>query len=229
MWAFPPQARPPRGNRNSAPPGALTLLGQCGGGHVVKGLHLCSSGPPRSAVKLPLLAGVCSIDRRFTYHRAPHCRASLLKAEKDPEWTHSQLKGSVSSCSLSSENPYATISEAPACKHSESSYVEMTSPARREHLTLCCPAPPHATAAAGVHARNVYDIEDLSVTPNPADPHVLQLRLGALLLPGYAQSPYDLPRNSHIPSHYDLLPAGPPHSRPQPPHSLPGSPASSLL
>lgn len=51
---------------------------------------------------------------------------------------------------------------------------------------------------------------------------------GCVLVPGYPQNPYDLPRNSHIPSHYDLLPM-----RPSPSHSLglalPGSPTSSLL
>lgn len=54
---------------------------------------------------------------------------------------------------------------------------------------------------------------------------------GTMAVPVYPQNPYDLPRNSHIPSHYDLLPV-----RPSPAHSLslhspqlPGSPTSSLL
>lgn len=47
-------------------------------------------------------------------------------------------------------------------------------------------------------------------------------------LPGYVQNPYDLPRNSHIPCHYDVLPvrASPSHGQTPP---LPGSPTSSLL
>lgn len=71
------------------------------------------------------------------------------------------MKGSLSStCSLSSENPYATINDPPAhCKHSESSYVEMKSPAHREHATLCCSAPIAATATT---AKNVYDMGELA-------------------------------------------------------------------
>lgn len=70
------------------------------------------------------------------------------------------MKGSLSStCSLSSENPYATINDPPAhCKHSESSYVEMKSPTHHEHTTLCCSAPIAASAAATTTAKNVYDM-----------------------------------------------------------------------
>ncbi|CAF88470.1 unnamed protein product, partial [Tetraodon nigroviridis] len=107
-------------------------------------------------------------------------------------------KGSLSStCSLNSENPYATINDPPAlCKHSESSYVEMKSPARHEQLP---------TAAAP--GRNVYDVE-----PTVS---VVQGVVAAAIpgLPGYVQNPYDFPRNSHIPCHYDVLPvrASPSH------------------
>ncbi|AWP01063.1 putative multiple epidermal growth factor-like domains protein 11, partial [Scophthalmus maximus] len=159
--------------------------------------------------------GVYCIDRRLSYHLEPHYR--------------DYMKGSLSSsCSLNSENPYATISDAPAlCKHSESSYVEMKSPARHEHLTHCCSAAIITAAASSSMAptKNVYDME----------PTVSFIQgVGGVALPGYPQNPYeyDLPRNSHIPSHYDLLPVrpSPAHSH-SPAHSPPlrGSPTSSLL
>uniref|UniRef100_A0A3Q4H4Y9 Multiple EGF like domains 11 n=1 Tax=Neolamprologus brichardi TaxID=32507 RepID=A0A3Q4H4Y9_NEOBR len=123
------------------------------------------------------------------------------------------VKSSLSStCSLNSENPYATITDNPSlCKHSESSYVEMKSPAHHEHATHGCSA----------------TIIKPTISIVPAS--------GAAVVPSYPQNPYDLPRNSHIPSHYDLLPM-----RPSPSHShsltlnscsppLPGSPTSSLL
>uniref|UniRef100_A0A672JQW7 Multiple EGF like domains 11 n=1 Tax=Salarias fasciatus TaxID=181472 RepID=A0A672JQW7_SALFA len=84
------------------------------------------------------------------------------------------LKSSQSSsCSLNSENPYATIGD---WRPPESSYVEMKSPVP---LSFLLPEP-------GVS--------------------VLQ---GAPPVPSHCQNPYDLPRNSHIPGHYDLLPARP--------------------
>ena len=43
---------------------------------------------------------------------------------------------------------------------------------------------------------------------------------------GFSQNPYDLPRNSHIPSHYDILPMR--HS-PTPSPPLPQESPSSLL
>ncbi|PWA23300.1 hypothetical protein CCH79_00018920 [Gambusia affinis] len=131
-----------------------------------------------------------------------------------PVYFPDYMKGSLSStCSLNSENPYATINDQPAlCKHAESSYVEMKSPVRHEHATRCCAAA--ISSGGGVPpARNVYDIEPTA---------------GAALLPGYPQNPYDLPRNSHIPSHYDLLPVRPSPTRSITP-PLPGSPTSSLL
>ncbi|KAL0168005.1 hypothetical protein M9458_036227, partial [Cirrhinus mrigala] len=62
---------------------------------------------------------------------------------------------SSSSCSLNSENPYATIRDPPslACKHTESSYVEMKSPAHRD-LTFCSSTSTTLTTAS----RNVYDV-----------------------------------------------------------------------
>ncbi|MEQ2225380.1 hypothetical protein ILYODFUR_016823 [Ilyodon furcidens] len=150
--------------------------------------------------------GVYCIDRHLSYHLEPPCR--------------DYMKGSLSStCSLNSENPYATINDHPAlCKHSESSYVEMKSPVHQEHVTHCCSAAIiSTTSSSNMPIKNIYDMEPtVSTVP------------GAALLPGYPQNPYDLPRNSHIPSHYDLLPV-----RPSPSHShsppLPGSPTSSLL
>ena len=76
------------------------------------------------------------------------------------------MKGSLSStCSLNSENPYATINDPPAmaCKHLESSYVEMKSPAHHEHLTHCCSAAAiitttTTTTASTAATKNVYDM-----------------------------------------------------------------------
>lgn len=72
------------------------------------------------------------------------------------------IKGSMcsnSSCSLNSENPYATIRDPPglACKHTESSYVEMKSPSHRE-------VPFGGTATLlGSASRNVYDVGECVV------------------------------------------------------------------
>ncbi|XP_045544826.1 multiple epidermal growth factor-like domains protein 11 [Salmo salar] len=70
------------------------------------------------------------------------------------------MKGSLSStCSLNSENPYATINDplavAVACKHSESSYVEMKSPVHHE-MSYCSSAIVTTTAS-----KNVYDVGEL--------------------------------------------------------------------
>lgn len=66
---------------------------------------------------------------------------------------------SNSSCSLNSENPYATIRDPPglACKHTESSYVEMKSPSHRE-----VPFGGTATLLGGA-GRNVYDVGECVV------------------------------------------------------------------
>lgn len=64
-----------------------------------------------------------------------------------------------SSCSLNSDNPYATIRDPPglACKHTESSYVEMKSPSHRE-------VPFGGTATLlGTVSRNVYDVGEFAV------------------------------------------------------------------
>ncbi|KAG7283734.1 hypothetical protein CRUP_034358 [Coryphaenoides rupestris] len=142
-------------------------------------------------------------------------------------------------CSLNSENPYATINDGPggsAGKHTESSYVEMKSPAHRDHGAYRCSAAIITNAAAATTAstpaKNVYDMEPtISILQGP----------NGMLVPSYPQNPYDMPRNSHIPGHYDLLPmrSSPSHGqglsqRPLAPPSghsppLPGSPTSSLL
>ncbi|KAK9394123.1 multiple epidermal growth factor-like domains protein 11 [Crotalus adamanteus] len=99
---------------------------------------------------------------------------------------------SSSSASLnSSENPYATIREAPILtrKLPENSYVEMKSPAHRDASYLDMPA------SSPAH-KNIYDVE-------PTVSVVQEIRLRSA---GYIQNPYDLPRNSHIPSHYDIVP-----------------------
>lgn len=76
--------------------------------------------------------------------------------------TADYAKGSMcgnSSCSLNSENPYATIRDPPglACKHTESSYVEMKSPSHRE-----VPFGGTATLLGGA-SRNVYDVGECGV------------------------------------------------------------------
>lgn len=76
-------------------------------------------------------------------------------------------KGSLSStCSLNSENPYATINDPPAlCKHSESSYVEMKSPAHHEHMARCSPTViGTTTAACATPSKNIYDVGTLQFT-----------------------------------------------------------------
>ncbi|TKS73504.1 Multiple epidermal growth factor-like domains protein 10 [Collichthys lucidus] len=144
-------------------------------------------------------------------------KSSTLKSRNGSEWRAycnlndiDYIKGSMcsnSSCSLNSENPYATIRDPPglACKHTESSYVEMKSPSHRE-------VPFGGTATLlGSASRNVYDVEPtVSVLQGPNG-----------MATGFSQSPYDLPRSSHIPSHYDILPMrhSPTHTPPPPPES----------
>ncbi|XP_029971368.1 multiple epidermal growth factor-like domains protein 11 [Salarias fasciatus] len=84
----------------------------------------------------------------------------------------------------------------------------MKSPGRHPHHVAAGNAPP---------TRNIYHME----------PGVSVLQ-GAPPVPSHCQNPYDLPRNSHIPGHYDLLPARPGPSQGHAPH-LPASPTSSLL
>ncbi|KAK2524386.1 hypothetical protein Q9233_009315 [Columba guinea] len=99
---------------------------------------------------------------------------------------------SSSTCSLnSSENPYATIKDPPilTCKHSESSYVEMKSPGHRE-------SPYSEMPTSSTANKNIYEVE----------PTVSVVQDARSRSASYLQNPYDLPRNSHIPSHYDLLP-----------------------
>ncbi|KAF3688778.1 Multiple epidermal growth factor-like domains protein 11 [Channa argus] len=144
-------------------------------------------------------------------------KSSTLKSRNGSEWRAycnlndlDYIKGSMcsnSSCSLNSENPYATIRDPPglACKHTESSYVEMKSPSHRE-----VPFGGTATLLGSV-SRNVYDVEpSVSVLQGPNG-----------MATGFSQSPYDLPRSSHIPSHYDILPMrhSPTHTSPPPPES----------
>ncbi|KAF0038819.1 hypothetical protein F2P81_009303 [Scophthalmus maximus] len=102
----------------------------------------------------------------------------------------------ASSSSLnSSENPYATIKDPPllTTKNTECGYVEMKSPARRDS--------PYAeiSNSSPTNNRNVYEVEPtVSAIPPTGDSngHV-----------HFGQDPYDLPKNSHILCHYDLLPA----------------------
>ena len=73
------------------------------------------------------------------------------------------MKGSLSStCSLNSENPYATINDpqAVACKHTESSYVEMKSPVHHD-MSYCSSAIVTTTTATHTSSKNVYDVGEL--------------------------------------------------------------------
>lgn len=102
----------------------------------------------------------------------------------------------ASSCSLnSSENPYATIKDPPLLmnKNTEYGYVEMKSPARRDS--------PYAeiSNSSPNDNRNVYEVEPTVSTIQANGDISSQIQFG--------QDPYDLPKNSHIPSHYDILPA----------------------
>lgn len=99
----------------------------------------------------------------------------------------------ASSSSLnSSENPYATIKDPPLllAKSSECGYVEMKSPAHRDALYTEI----HASSPAN---KNVYEVE-----PTISSVHTLSNNCNG----SFCQDPYDLPKNSHIPCHYDLLP-----------------------
>uniref|UniRef100_A0A3P8U7K2 Platelet endothelial aggregation receptor 1 n=1 Tax=Amphiprion percula TaxID=161767 RepID=A0A3P8U7K2_AMPPE len=112
------------------------------------------------------------IDRSYSYS------ASLGKY-------YNKLKDSVavSSSSLNSENPYATIKDLPGLPFCppESSYMEMKSAVPRERAYTEISAPPPFNA--GTLRR--------SLGHGPHDD---------------PQSHYDLPVNSHIPGHYDLPP-----------------------
>uniref|UniRef100_A0A8C1P2H4 Multiple EGF-like-domains 10 n=1 Tax=Cyprinus carpio TaxID=7962 RepID=A0A8C1P2H4_CYPCA len=100
----------------------------------------------------------------------------------------------TSSSSLnSSENPYATIKDPPLLltKSSECGYVEMMSPAHRD-------APYTEIHASSPANKNVYEVE-----PTISSVHTLS---NNNCNGPFCQDPYDLPKNSHIPCHYDLLP-----------------------
>lgn len=86
------------------------------------------------------------------------------------------VKSSMSStCSLNSENPYATINDPPAlaCKHTESSYVEMKSPAHHQHVAHRCAATIITTSGTNVPAKNVYNVGTFDLNLN--SPTLLKL------------------------------------------------------
>lgn len=103
-------------------------------------------------------------------------------------------KGSLSStCSLNSENPYATINDPPTMsKHSESSYVEMKSPAHHEHMTHCSPtviATPAATGATP--SKNIYDVGTFQFTGHFNASSTTSITLSIPVQPAY--SPFFVP------------------------------------
>uniref|UniRef100_A0A3Q3B9L4 Platelet endothelial aggregation receptor 1 n=1 Tax=Kryptolebias marmoratus TaxID=37003 RepID=A0A3Q3B9L4_KRYMA len=128
------------------------------------------------------------IDRSYSYS------ASLGKY-----YNKAELKDlvAVSSSSLNSENPYATIKDLPGppfCPP-ESSYMEMKSAVPRERAYTEISPPPFSMRQSS-----------LGHGPGPLDD---------------PQSHYDLPVNSHIPGHYDLPPVRrPPSPRPSPRRTL---------
>ncbi|RXM92304.1 Multiple epidermal growth factor-like domains protein 10 [Acipenser ruthenus] len=148
-----------------------------------------------------------------SYHTLSHCGTASRFSNSLDGNTASKcvcllcadyMKGSVcssSTSSLNSENPYATIKDPPSltCKHSESSYVEMKSPAHRDLPYADMPS-------SSTTNKNVYEVEPMVSVLQGAN------GMGA----NYNQNPYDLPKNSHIPSHYDLLPVrhSPTHTTP---------------
>ncbi|TKC40626.1 hypothetical protein EI555_014045, partial [Monodon monoceros] len=126
--------------------------------------------------------GACGMDRRQNTY-------IMDKGFKD------YMKESVcssSTCSLnSSENPYATIKDLPilTCTLPESSYVEMKSPVHTG-------SPYTDVPSLSTSNKNIYEVE----------PTVSVVQEGRGCNSSYIQNPYDLPRNSHIPGHYNLLP-----------------------
>lgn len=94
-----------------------------------------------------------SPDRNFsqTVSSSSVHRVMLLSAD--------YMKATLSStCSLNSENPYATINDPPAqCKHLESSYVEMKTPVHQLHRAHCYSAAIISTNT-NMPAKNVYDV-----------------------------------------------------------------------
>ncbi|MEJ1285454.1 multiple EGF-like-domains 11 [Cricetulus griseus] len=119
--------------------------------------------------------------RHLSRHNEPH----------SPDYMKESTCSS-STCSLnSSENPYATIKDPPilTCKLPESSYVEMKSPV---HMG----SPYTDVPSLSTSNKNIYEVE----------PTVNVVQEGRGHNSSYIQNPYDLPKNSHIPGHYDLLP-----------------------
>lgn len=124
--------------------------------------------------------GAIGMDRSYSYSN------SLGKYyNKDPSLD-------LSSSSLSSENPYATIKDLPVLlgRPSESSYMEMKGPGQRESsytetglLMQQQQQQPGRGRAAGTECSSLAEVPEHAVPRH-----------------------YDLPKNSHIPSHYDLPP-----------------------
>jgi len=106
-----------------------------------------SSLPPAPCPPHPSHRGsvVMDFSKLITLTLPPHsCFADYMK----------ESVCSSSTCSLnSSENPYATIKDPPilTCKHSESSYVEMKSPGRRE-------SPYSEMPTSSTANKNIYEV-----------------------------------------------------------------------
>lgn len=125
--------------------------------------------------------GAFGIDRSYSYS------ASLGK------YYNKDLKDTVtvSSSSLNSENPYATIKDLPGppfCPH-ESSYMEMKSALPRERSYTEISPPAYHSATLRRERSSLGNVPEQE-----------------------PQNHYDLPVNSHIPGHYDLPPVRRPPS-----------------
>ncbi|XP_015271977.1 PREDICTED: platelet endothelial aggregation receptor 1 [Gekko japonicus] len=108
-----------------------------------------------------------------------------------------------SDSSLSSENPYATIKDLPvlAGKPSEGGYMEMRAPARREL----------SYAEIGLFEASAQSLEEEEEGENG----LLGAGGPSQATPDVPPNHYDSPKNSHIPSHYDVPPVR--HYSPSPP------------
>ncbi|KAI2655154.1 Platelet endothelial aggregation receptor 1 [Labeo rohita] len=127
--------------------------------------------------------GAFGIDRSYSY-------SATLGKHYNKELKDSCV--AVSSSSLNSENPYATIKDLPGLPPCppESSYMEMKSavPRERSYTEISPPVMPPSTLSCREHCSLGNAVEQ--------EP----------------QNHYDLPINSHIPGHYDLPPVRRPPS-----------------
>lgn len=143
-----------------------------------------------------------------------------------PPAEHPQEGLGASASSLASENPYATIKDLPPplAKTPEGSYMEMKAPVQREMsyaeigLLEEPPASPDEGTDKGGTSRGGADPSPGASCPQPPPLLPPESSPGGAEGAEPAPSPpslYDSPKNSHIPSHYDMPPVR--HYPPSPP------------